>query len=160
LRQDPARGAADERVGPRRRAHSARILGSVMPRGDAIGDNVFRKPISPSARLWFRYSRPTYSFRVSAMTRMPKRFAIIVSIACFGFSAAYAQRNRLGGALDNSRRTTLAGRVHPQARAQNDNGLVEDSFELPGMTLVLKPSTDQQTALRQLLQELQDPSSP
>jgi uncharacterized protein (TIGR03437 family) len=94
------------------------------------------------------------------MTRTPKRFTIIVSIACFGFSAAYAQRNRLPGAIDSSSRTTLTGRVHPQARAQNDNGRVEDSFELPGMTLVLKPSTDQQTALRQLLQELQDPSSP
>jgi uncharacterized protein (TIGR03437 family) len=91
---------------------------------------------------------------------MPKRFAAIVSIAFFAVSAGYAQRNRIGGAIDNNRRTTLFGRVHPQARAQNDRGRVADSFQLPAITLILKPSSDQQAAMRQLLQDQQDPSSP
>ena len=50
--------------------------------------------------------------------------------------------------------------VHPNARPENDPGAVADSFVLPGITLLLKPSAAQQTALDQLLAQQQDPTSP
>jgi uncharacterized protein (TIGR03437 family) len=53
---------------------------------------------------------------------------------------------------------TLAGRVHPLANARNDAGAVESGFPL-SLTLLLKPSVEQQSGLDQLLEQQQNPSS-
>jgi uncharacterized protein (TIGR03437 family) len=57
------------------------------------------------------------------------------------------------------RRVVLAGRVHPQARAENDRGAVDSSFPLTGMTLLLKRSAGQQAGLSQLLEDQRNPAS-
>jgi uncharacterized protein (TIGR03437 family) len=70
------------------------------------------------------------------------------------------QPSRIAGRIDNSRRIALAGRVHRKAKPQNDLGRVENTFQLPAVTLMLKPGSQGQSDLSQLLQEQQDPASP
>ena len=62
--------------------------------------------------------------------------------------------------VDNGSTVALAGRVHAQANARNDRGAVAGTLAMPGMMLLLKPSGAQETALGQLLQRQQDPTSP
>ena len=88
------------------------------------------------------------------------RFLIVFGfVLCLAGTIVYAQADRVHGAIDNSRSMVLHGSVHASARPENDRGGVEDSFVLPGMTLLLKPSATQQTALEYLLAQQQDPSS-
>lgn len=72
---------------------------------------------------------------------------------------ADAQPGRIAGQIDNSRTVTLAGRVRLQANSRNDRGPVDPAFTLPGLTILLKPSSTQQADLQQLLQQQQDPAS-
>lgn len=62
--------------------------------------------------------------------------------------------------VDNAQRTTLAGNVHPLARAEFDRGEAPPDLPLQRMLLVLKRSPEQDRALRKLLDDQQDPSSP
>jgi uncharacterized protein (TIGR03437 family) len=73
--------------------------------------------------------------------------------------AVYAQQSRLTSPIDNTRLSTLRGHVRPAANAANDAGPVEDSFSLPAITLLLKPSAAQRTELEQLLADQQNPAS-
>ena len=54
--------------------------------------------------------------------------------------AAPAQHNRITGRVDNTRRATLKGHVHPLALAANDQGRADATLQLPRVTLVLRPS--------------------
>ena len=79
----------------------------------------------------------------------------------FAGTAVYAQQpSRISGRIDSGRRSALAGRVHRKATPQNDLGRLAGTFEMPVVTLVLKPSAEGQAALTQFLQEQQDPASP
>ena len=53
----------------------------------------------------------------------------------------------------------VRGSVPLQARPEFDLGAVGGDFSLDNITLVLRPSTAQQTALEELLKDLQDPAS-
>ncbi len=66
---------------------------------------------------------------------------------------------RITQAIDNSRRVTLEGNVHPLARRQFDQGPLADAAPLQRMLLVLKRSDGQESTLRQLLDEQQNKSS-
>jgi uncharacterized protein (TIGR03437 family) len=66
----------------------------------------------------------------------------------------------LSAQVDDTRMVRLSGRVHPQATPRNDRGAVDGSWQLPGITLLLKPSAAQQAGLEQMLAQQQDPSSP
>jgi subtilase family serine protease len=57
-------------------------------------------------------------------------------------------------------RTTLKGNVHPLARAQYDQGEAPAGMMLHRMMLVLKRSEQQETALRQLMENQQSKNSP
>lgn len=89
-----------------------------------------------------------------------KNFRALFLPAIIGAAATVcvAQPNRILSRIDNARPVTLAGRVHPLANAGNDVGAVDSSFPL-SLTLLLKPSADQQSSLEQLLQDQQNPSS-
>ena len=79
------------------------------------------------------------------------------------FSAAerlHAQTSRIRGAVDNTRRVSLSGHIHPQARAEFDVGPADPTRELDTLSLTLKPSAAQQADLDQLLVAQQDPASP
>src|ERR1700682_5015451 len=89
----------------------------------------------------------------------PWRFAVPALFFSLSLTLSSAPRDRVAR-IDPSRTVVLNGRVHPKARAENDQGAVEGSFEIPAITLLFKSSGGQQADLQQLLQQQQDPSSP
>ena len=62
--------------------------------------------------------------------------------------------------IDDSRRISLPASVHPKAQVENDQGPLEPSTRISFVTMALKPTDEQQTALEKLLAEQQDRSSP
>ena len=62
--------------------------------------------------------------------------------------------------LDESQRVALKGNTHPLARTQYDRGAAPPNLPMDRMLLVLKRSPEQESALRQLLDEQQDKASP
>jgi len=81
-----------------------------------------------------------------------------VFLAVFGV-AAYAQQARIAGPVNNLQRMTLRGHVHPNARAEFDQGRVSPSLEMDSMSLTMAPSSAQQADLNQLLAAQQAPGS-
>ncbi|HEX6501951.1 MAG TPA: protease pro-enzyme activation domain-containing protein [Terriglobales bacterium] len=66
---------------------------------------------------------------------------------------------RVTQALDESQRVFLKGNTHPLARPRFDRGAAAADLPMNRMLLVLKRSPEQESALRQLLDEQQDKSS-
>ena len=66
---------------------------------------------------------------------------------------------RLTQPIDENARVTLKGTVSPLARAANDRGAAPDSMPLSRLTLVLKRSDAQESALKQLISDLHTPGS-
>src|ERR1700733_11162604 len=62
--------------------------------------------------------------------------------------------------VDESQLATLHGNTHPLARPEFDLGAAPASLPMKRMLLVLKRSPGQETALRKLLDDQQDKSSP
>ena len=77
-------------------------------------------------------------------------------------SAALAQAsaNRVTGRIDDTQVTTLLGNVHPMARGDFDQGVVNADTPLGHMVLQLEPSVAQQEALDVLVEAQHDPRSP
>jgi len=63
-------------------------------------------------------------------------------------------------AIDESKLAVLTGNTHPLARKENDLGTAAPDLPMERMLLVLKRSPAQEHALRKLLDEQQDKSSP
>jgi uncharacterized protein (TIGR03437 family) len=84
-------------------------------------------------------------------------------LTCLG-AVSWAQESRVPSRvpnrIDNTRRTTLGGHVHPQARSEFDQGRVRPDATLDYVTLELEPSAAQKADLEQLLAEQQNPGSP
>jgi hypothetical protein len=87
-------------------------------------------------------------------------FTLCVILFAVRLTALAEQPDRISGTISNSETVVLKGSVHPMALAKFDQGPVEPSMKLPFITLLIQPSADQQAALKQLLAEQQDPSSP
>lgn len=88
---------------------------------------------------------------------------LLFTIACLQLLPAAlpaAQRNRIAGPIDNRKRVSLKGHIHPKALPENDRGRVDASLTLPYVTVMLKQTPAQQADLDQLLSQQQDPSSP
>ncbi len=79
---------------------------------------------------------------------------------CLAASPAAAQQDRIAVPVDPNKSVIVRGSVHPQAREPFDQGLVEPSFPLPYVVIMLKQSGPQQAALQQLLAGQHDPASP
>src|SRR5271157_608565 len=77
--------------------------------------------------------------------------------------AAWAQTAnvpaRVVDVVDETQTVTLKGNVHPLARAEFDQGAVSDAAPATRMMLLLQRSPEQETALRQLLDQQQDKTS-
>jgi hypothetical protein len=67
---------------------------------------------------------------------------------------------RITEAVDEMNLVTLKGNVHRLARAEFDQGAVSDGQPLHRMLLLLRRSPDQEAALRKLLDDQQNKSSP
>ncbi len=87
-------------------------------------------------------------------------FAIYAALCLAGAGNLEAQRNRLQGRVETGKQVTLAGQVHAYATAENDQGPAEDALMLPNLTMVLKPTAQQQADLEAFLARQQDPASP
>jgi uncharacterized protein (TIGR03437 family) len=82
-----------------------------------------------------------------------------VFLAVFAVTAS-AQQARIAGPVNNLQRMTLQGHIHPNARAEFDQGRVSPSLEMDSMSVMLAPSPAQQADLNQLLAAQQTPGSP
>ena len=87
-----------------------------------------------------------------------RRFGLITLLCLTGVSAQ-AQPSRILDRIDPDRRVILAKYVHPLAKPEFDRGPLPSAFPLPAIILNLKSSLSQQTSLRQLLAQQQDPTS-
>jgi subtilase family serine protease len=81
-------------------------------------------------------------------------------VVCLFTSLLSAQPDRIAAAIDARNSVLVRGSVPAQAQARFDQGPVEADFQLGNITLILRPSAAQQSALQQLLAEQQDPASP
>jgi pseudomonalisin len=84
---------------------------------------------------------------------------LLISGGCTS-APAQAPANRIAARIDETRVTTLAGNVHPMARAEFDQGPVNEGTPLQHMVFQLKPSEAQQTELDALVEAQHDPESP
>lgn len=87
---------------------------------------------------------------------------LIVSSLVVSTLAAAQQRYvapRINEPLDEGRRIVLKGNIHPLARAQFEVATAPPNLRMDRMLLVLKRSSEQETALLQLLDDQQDKSS-
>lgn len=92
------------------------------------------------------------------MVLRPRVSAAVLLSLCATVSSA--QTNRIAGSIDARRTVVFRGTTPPQLRGGSDLGAVPSDFALGNMTLMLRPSAEQQAALEQLLAEQQDPASP
>ncbi|MGC2527787.1 MAG: Ig-like domain repeat protein [Candidatus Acidiferrum sp.] len=67
--------------------------------------------------------------------------------------------SRITQAIDETKLVTLKGNVHPLARPEFDQGSVSDAMPANRMLLLLQRSADQETSLRQLLEDQQNKGS-
>jgi pseudomonalisin len=84
---------------------------------------------------------------------------LLISGGCTS-ALAQAPANRVATQIDETRVTTLAGNVHPMARAEFDRGTVSEDTPLQHMVFQLKPSEAQQAELDALVEAQHDPQSP
>src|SRR6266446_2983138 len=88
-------------------------------------------------------------------------FVSILALSC-GHAAAQTTNipARITQAVDENNRVVLKGNVHPLARPEFDQGAVADGQPLNRMLLLLQRSAEEESALRQLLDDQQSKSSP
>jgi len=86
---------------------------------------------------------------------------VVISLFLFAglHPSATAQSDRIAASIDRQQSVIVPGSVHPRAQLQHDLGAVEASMPLPYITLLTKPSPQQQADLDRLLAEQQDPTS-
>ena len=92
-------------------------------------------------------------------------FAVALPMACLPVSgvaqtsAMAPVASRLTQRIDESQQIPLKGTVHRLANAANDRGAVDSSLTLGRVEVVLKRSPAQETALRQLIQDMHTPGT-
>ena len=100
--------------------------------------------------------QPGFRFSLSlcflALLTIPAA-AQTVSTAAQSGSVAAAKR------IDESRRVTLRGTVHPLAQAQYDRGAVPDAFPAERMLVLLRRPAEREAALQKFLREVHAPGS-
>src|SRR5271165_4188386 len=89
---------------------------------------------------------------------LARLFGVMAFALCF-HTSSFAQTNRIIGNINALQWTPLPDHVKAGARSEYDQGKAPDSLKMPSVTLVLKPSADQQAALDQLLLDQQNPKS-
>ena len=75
-------------------------------------------------------------------------------------SAQAGPRTRITQAINDTQLVTLHGNVHPLARSEFDQGVIDFSRPVTRMLLLLQRSPEQEAALDKLMEEQQTPSSP
>src|SRR5271165_3332936 len=92
---------------------------------------------------------------------LPKSLLFLAVLFLMNISSVSGQVSpRAVDAVDNVKRITLTGNVHPLARAEFDRGAVPDSQPMTRILLLLKRSDEQEAVLQDYLEKQQDKSSP
>jgi subtilase family serine protease len=102
-------------------------------------------------------SAPNLFFLERIFMRACRHFFCL--IAFFVFCVAVPAQQRITGAIDSSRRSELVGNVPLPVRQATDLGIADGDAALANLTLRFKMTSEQQTALTQLLQDQQNPAS-
>jgi subtilase family serine protease len=84
----------------------------------------------------------------------------LLFLACAAVLAAQSRPALIGGAIDESRRHTLAGNTRPEATPENDAGAVPGDFPMEHMILQLARSAADEQAVQEYIDSLHDPASP
>src|SRR3954451_13588269 len=83
--------------------------------------------------------------------RMKKSVSLTLAFSaaalCFFQSSLFAQRSRITAKIQNGDRVRLHGHLIPKTDSQNDTGSVDPDQIIPSVTLVLRPSAEQETDL-------------
>ena len=95
---------------------------------------------------------------------MQPGFQNVLAVLSLAFSHALAQadleRSLVTQPLNEAKQTVLRGNTHPLARTEFDRGPAPSSLPMERMVLVLRRSPEQESALRKLLDEQLDQTSP
>jgi len=110
----------------------------------------------PESRPGF-LSSAIYSVLTAVLFLAPM---LCVSLRAQEAAQSVTPRPLITQAVDESRLTTLKGNTHPLARPEFDLGTAPASLPMQRILLVLKRAPEQETALRTLLDDQQDKSSP
>jgi len=85
---------------------------------------------------------------------------LILSLPCLAAAQGSAAAPRIATQIDKAAFTKLVGNTHPLARLQNDQGAVADSQPIRRVLLLLQRSPEQETALRQFMDQQHSKASP
>jgi subtilase family serine protease len=85
--------------------------------------------------------------------------SLLLLLTLAGYSAA-ATPDRITQLVDAGRTRILAGNVHHLAQPQYDQGAADPRTPMSYMVFLVKPSASQQSELKQLLSDQQNPVSP
>ncbi len=88
----------------------------------------------------------------------PWLYAVLCAFTAAG-SLGAAQPSRVAGAIDGTQTTLVKGHLHPSAQPAMDQGPVALDFRLDNLTLMLRPSPEQDAELTALLDAQRDPAS-
>jgi subtilase family serine protease len=93
---------------------------------------------------------------------VPRRSVFFLVTLCLVLRTSMwaAQPDRIVDIINSTQTVVLKGNVSPKAQPKYDRGPADPSMKLSFITLLIQPSAEQQAALKQLLAEQQDPSSP
>ncbi len=86
--------------------------------------------------------------------------AALLAAPFAGFAQDDARSRLTGSKIDETKLHRLAGNTRSQANSQNDRGRVAADFAMDHMLLQLRRSPQQEAAVQQFLDSLQDPASP
>lgn len=86
-----------------------------------------------------------------------KIFALLLCLSCTYFFAQTTNRSRVPQRIDNSRRSSVPGNLHRLARSEFDRGPVDNSMPMERVTMVLKPTAEQEAALETLFESSRTP---
>ena len=106
-------------------------------------------------------SKRTSSFALPCLIAVVAAWFAVITVAS-AFAQAQPQTanpNRITDAIDPDERVTLQNNVHPLAQARYDQGPAPGSMVTGRIMLLLKRDDMQEHALRQYLDELQNPNS-
>ncbi|MGH9586900.1 MAG: protease pro-enzyme activation domain-containing protein, partial [Acidobacteriaceae bacterium] len=98
-------------------------------------------------------------FHALPLLAFASAFSLIAPALLHAQARSSLVTNRLTQPIDANSRVTLKGTVHPLANALNDRGAAPASMPLDRIQIVLKRSTAQESALKQLIEEQNRPGS-
>ncbi len=91
--------------------------------------------------------------------RLPFAVAMVLAFTVAGDTQP-ASWDRIVGAVDAAQTAVVKSTAHPMAQSQYDQGRVDTTRMLSGVSLVFRLSPSQQADMNQLLRDQQDRSSP